>query len=292
VKDIQVTSELLIELVNYGTTILAKSATSKYLSTKEEEDVALLLLYRQILELTDGIEVLLSQSCTLATIPIMRSLFEAYLSIDYLLENEEDYTQRCLAWCVGRYHNLIDYCDRLDSDTDKGKDAKRLFDTDQILNFKPINFPSKENIQNKKKEYIAILAKPSLQPIDMEFLKKKKQGNKKGQIEWYSLFNGPSSIRALSDHLKHGAYYELLYRGWSSIAHGSDSLGIQITNDNRLALKRLRDPDQIREIANFSSYFFITATKLIMEKLLPDENITPWFKNNIMNLHRQIRGKI
>ena len=61
---IELASPLMQELVNYATNVLARCATSRTLSGREDEDVAALALYRHVIELTDGIEVLLSRSCS------------------------------------------------------------------------------------------------------------------------------------------------------------------------------------------------------------------------------------
>ena len=79
-----------------------------------DEDIATLALYRQIIEITDGLEVLVSSCCPLAAIPLIRNSFEAFLSLDYILENENDYKNRSLAWIVGHIHNRLDFYERLD----------------------------------------------------------------------------------------------------------------------------------------------------------------------------------
>ena len=41
------------------------------------------------MEMTDGIEVLISQACVVPAIPLLRSSFEALISMEYILEKEE-----------------------------------------------------------------------------------------------------------------------------------------------------------------------------------------------------------
>ena len=75
---------LLQELVNYSTHALARCATSP--SGEIDVDLSILALYRHIIEITDAIEVLVSQCCAEASSPLLRSSFEALISIEYILE--------------------------------------------------------------------------------------------------------------------------------------------------------------------------------------------------------------
>ena len=78
---ISIASPLLQELVNYSTNAFARCATST--TGKENEDLATLLLYLHIIEMIDGVEVLLSQSCAIPAIPLVRSSFEALIRDNY-----------------------------------------------------------------------------------------------------------------------------------------------------------------------------------------------------------------
>jgi hypothetical protein len=128
---IDIASSLLQELVNYGTNALVRCATS--VSGKVDEDIAILALYRHIIEMTDGIEVLVSQSCAIPAIPLSRSSFEASLSMEYILEKDAEYIRRSLAWLVGYVHKRLDMYERFDPSTSKGQEFKRLFDQDKTV---------------------------------------------------------------------------------------------------------------------------------------------------------------
>lgn len=282
-KDIiEKVSPLLQELVNYATNALARCATSKSLSGKQDEDVAVLALYRQMIELTDGIEVLLSQSCAMAAIPLLRSSFEASLSIEYILENEANYVQRSLSWVVGYVHKRIDMYERLDPSTNKGQEAKKLFDDDVFASTIPMA-PAAE-VQAAKARLQSMLTKPHLQPIETEHCKYKRP-------EWYSLFGGPNDLRSLAQWLRRGAQYELLYRQWSMSVHGQDFLSFRDRTDRgEPAIRRLRDPGEISEIASFAALFLLGATKSILRKLRPGEDIALWYKRDVRQLYRAISG--
>ena len=55
-------SSLLQELVNHATNAIARCATSP--KGDENEDAAVLFLYYHVIEMTDGIEAVISQGCS------------------------------------------------------------------------------------------------------------------------------------------------------------------------------------------------------------------------------------
>lgn len=281
---IAIASLLLQELVNFSTNALARCATSKSLSGKDDEDIAVLALYRQIIELTDGIEVLLSQSCTIAAIPLLRSSFEAFLAIEYILENETDYVQRSLAWLVGYVHKRIEMYERFDPSTNKGQEAKRLFDDDKVVASMQKPIASVADAQKAILNLQTMLAKPHLQLIETEY-------KKYSRPEWYSLFGGPKNLRELAQRLQRGGHYEILYRQWSLTTHAQDFLPfVTRTTEGKGAIKRLRDPGLIREIAGHTANFILAATRLVLRKLRPGEDLAPWYKRDVQELYRIISG--
>jgi hypothetical protein len=279
---IELVSPLLCELVNFGTNALARCATSTSVSGKVDEDVAILALYRHIIEMTDGIQVLLAQSCPNPVIPLLRSSFEALLSMEYILESDKDYTRRSLAWLVGYAHKRIDIYERLDPSTNKGKESKRLFDSDSIT--ARIHLPSVSDVQKAKASLQSFLAKPHIQPIEIEY-------SKSNGPKWYQLFGGPANLRTLAERLKRGGQYETLYRQWSTTAHAQDFLPFMAKTDTgEQTINRLRSSSMIGEIASFASTFILAATRHIVQKLHPGEDPAPWYRREIRERYRSIAG--
>ena len=118
---IGIASPLLQELVNYSTNVFRRCETST--TGNENEDVAVLMLYLHIIEIVDGIEVLISQSCPAPAEPLVRSAFEALLSIEYILE--ADYVQRSLSWLSIYAHNRLKFYESLDPANPKGQDFQK-----------------------------------------------------------------------------------------------------------------------------------------------------------------------
>jgi hypothetical protein len=282
---IDIAAPLLQELVNFGTNALARCLNSQNLSGKIDEDIAVLALYRHIIEITDGLEVLLSQSCSLAAIPLIRSSFEALLAIEYILENDANYTQRSLAWLVGYVHKRLNTYERLDPSTHKGQEAKRLFENDRIMKrFFPLSSIPVIDVKKAQAKLQTVLAKHHLQYIEAEY-------NKYNKPEWYKLFGGPTDLRKLAELLKHGGQYEILYRQWSTTAHAQDLQPfLDRTDKGEPAMKRMREPDKIKEIASLAASFLLGATRQILNKFHPGEDLASWYKREVKERYQIISG--
>lgn len=191
-------SPLLQESVNYSTNALVRAFTS---SARTDEDFAVFALYRQVIEMTDGIEVLISASCPDPAIPLLRSCFEAMLAVEYILESRKDYTRRALAWLVGHVTQRLKLYDRLDPDTEAGKGFKESIETDKTLVGLDLDLSKEARAARANLE--PILERPHIKPIYDEF-------RRCGKPRWYKLFDGPSNLRELAIHLKRGGQYDYL----------------------------------------------------------------------------------
>lgn len=276
---INVASRLLQELVNYATNALVRCAGSISGNVaKRDEHIAILTLYRHIIEMTDGIEVLISQSCVIPTIPLLRSSFEALLSMQYILEKDAEYTRRSFAWLVSWAHKRSDMYERLDPSTLKGQEFKRLCDQDETLS--RVKMPPSPKAPKAIKNLQSIISKPHLKDVEKEYSSHKKIQN------WYRLFGGPPDLRALAVHLKSGAQYDLLYRQWSTTAHAQDLLPVARIGKGQAAIGKIRNPETMNRVANFASSFILKATRLILGKLREGEpNFDKWYVEEVRDLY-------
>ena len=92
----KVISPLLQEVINFATNVFIRCMS--YSEGDENVDLAPFALYRHIMELSDGIEVLLSNACPVPAIPLLRSSFEALLSLEFITEDTDLYERRSLTW--------------------------------------------------------------------------------------------------------------------------------------------------------------------------------------------------
>jgi hypothetical protein len=271
-------ASLLEELVNWGTNALVRCAASAFQGV--DEDLAILALYRHIIEMTDGIEVLISQACPIPAIPPLRSSFEALLSLEYILETEQHYVRRSLSWLVGYIHQRLDSYERLDPSTAKGAQFARSFEKDQFAF--DISWLPPAEVQAAQANLRSLLEKPHLRPVEAEF-------NKHRKPNWYQLFGGPKHLYALAEHLNKGAQYEFLYRPWSRTAHAQDLLPfLDRTANGKQTIGKLRDPGKIREVSSFASSFMLYATRLVLVKLRPGEDWSRWYMREVQARYSSI----
>jgi hypothetical protein len=118
---VEIARPLLRELVNHGLMAFRRCEGEAAENGGENEDVAALLLYRHVIEMADGIEVLICESCGTTAIPVLRSEFEASLALSYLLEQDAEYVQRSLSWLVANMHAGIKARRVLEPGTQAGK---------------------------------------------------------------------------------------------------------------------------------------------------------------------------
>jgi hypothetical protein len=278
---IEVASPLLQELVNYATNALVRCSTS--VSGKVDEDVAIFALYRHIIEMTDGIEVLISQSCVIPAIPLLRSSFEAFLSIEYILEKDKEYPRRSLAWLIGYVHERLDMYERFDPSTLKGQEFKKFLDQDKTMSI--VKMPPSSEAQKAIADLKPILSKPHFKDVEKEYSSYKKARR------WYSLFGGPSNLRALAEYLKRGAQHAFLYRQWSTASHAQDLLPfLARTEKGESGIGSIRNPKEMKTVTSFASTFILGATRLIIEKLRPGENFSKWYMEEVRERYLVLKG--
>jgi hypothetical protein len=87
---------LLRELVNHATHAFQRCQAVPEVATGLEEYIAPLALYRMVTECSNGIEELITESCSFGTVPLLRASFEAVISPEYI--NQRDSARRALSW--------------------------------------------------------------------------------------------------------------------------------------------------------------------------------------------------
>lgn len=279
---IQIASPLLRELVNFGTNALVRCATST--KGKVNEDLAVLSLYRHILEMTDGVEVLISQACAMPSIPLVRSSFEALISMEYIVQSDTEYVRRSLSWLVGYMHQKIEMYERLDPSTTRGADFQKAIQQDESV--PSLLLPPKTEIDKVVNNLSGLLSDPQFASINQDFL------SLPGWKAWYRLYGGPNDLRELSYRVGRSAFYDFMYRYWSRVSHAHD-FGPFIAKDpkGRGVIRPIRDPQELKEVANFAATIMIAATRKLITKFRPDETIANWYKRDVRPLYTQLYSR-
>jgi hypothetical protein len=234
------------------------------------EDYPPLALYRHIIEMTDGIEVLISEGCSAPCNPLLRTVFEARLNLMYILENKKHYEKRSLAWLWAYLHKKIEQEEMLDPSTPGGKKlekAMRKEVPEGLLKLRPVD---------GVKELQELSREPHFAPIEEEYQRLKEKRVK--HPYWASLATGgPNSFPELANYLSQGSYYLVFYNIWSQLIHGFDATRFLAKLPNGSSrFKLLRDPKGLKNIANTAILLLNMSTKLMLRKFLPGEDFSEW----------------
>ncbi|MGA2622544.1 MAG: DUF5677 domain-containing protein [Bacteroidota bacterium] len=184
--------------------------------SSERHRIVFMMLLRQFLELLDAISILVRQSSIDPCKPVLRSMFEIFLSFEYMLQ--EDTKKRANAFVVAYIYSVLRDYRKADPSTAEGKEHIRKIMSNQKfpVSSSPTNPDWATNIQMLETE----LALPDYEETRKEYISL--QAKTHGYPRWYSLYDGPRSIEQLAARVKLSALYESHYRVWSGPLHGTD----------------------------------------------------------------------
>ena len=281
-KFLEVATPLFQEFVNYGSNVLIRCATSS--KRAENEDLAALNLYRHILELADAFEVLIASCCAEPTVPLVRSIFEALLGLEYILESKSIYLQRSLSWFVEYVHKRIAFYEMMLEDSPRGKQFRASAKKDKWNKVIPI-LPQ-DKIQAAIDNLNRLLSREQFEEIEREY------HSFKNAPHWYQLFGGPSSIQQLAYKMNHHVQYDFLYRHWSSVAHAQDfSKFIAVDATGESGIRGLRDAGPLQEVSRFAATFIVEATRIMLIEFRPGEDFAKYYQAEIGDRFRQIMSR-
>ena len=278
---IEASSPLLRELVNHACWAFRRCIAASDNLGNENEDTAPFVLYRHLIELVDGIETLFSASCVDAAVPLLRSAFEASLSLDYILQ--DNYAQRSLSWTCGYVHARIAAHQRLDGNTSAGRDMAAAWSRENThgIDLVPTPYDSVDPVAKLN----VVLGRPGLQPIEAEYQRLLQQRGRRGPPEWFQLFDGPANRRQLAMVVGREAEYLSLYGEWSNFSHGADAspylrAGAQ---PGEAAFLAVRSPHNIQHRAALAVGMMVRSTRQVIGHFRHGEDLSAWY-------NREIRG--
>jgi hypothetical protein len=280
---IDIASPLLQEEVNYATNAFQRFQDSNLAKNMaHDEPLPTLMAYHHIINLADGIEVLVSQSCTIPSIPLLRSMFEALLTIEYILK--DDCKNRAFAWLVCNMHTRVKQYDLLSPSNPKGNQFLEALSHDGLIKHTE-TFPPFE-IDKVRRNLQSIFSTPNYAIAEIEYQKIIRV--KKNRINWFSLFGGPNNLRDLAIQLNHWSEYDFLYRDWSGATHVVTlSHFLTKTNKKSPAFKVIRNHEELAQLTLFASFFVIDATKAMINYYRPGESdsFNKWYLKEIKKRH-------
>ena len=260
-------SGLIDEVVNYGSYV-AKWCIEK--KTRGDENAVASLMYRNILELIDSISVLVRNSCTEPCKIILRSLFESFLNFNYLLE--KDFNLRGMDFLVCYRHDEINFLRRFDPKDPEYNKYQEKKSKDIIIK----DLPKKPdpNVSERQESLRKIFEHPSYKESSAEY--EKYRASHKGNPPRNGIACGadPNNVYELADRLGFSAQYEILYRSWSGLVHGTDIVNekLFIVETGVASFAQLRYPSDAPFVTIMAISFGLSAIRLMSDHYLPDKS--------------------
>lgn len=248
-------SSKLSILSNYGIDLL------KYIAQNEKANkfghTPIVLSLRHTMELLEGISILIKYQLADPSLLLLRGMFESVIQTLYILA--KDMEQRGLTFMYYDLLSNIDWYDKLDNSTQKGKAFLSLMEKDIFLRSTKFNKP--ENFDEKRSSLKNIRKMTEYSKIHREY-EKQNLGGKKVK-HWYSLFDGPKNIEQVAINIGLGGTYQILYRQLSEAVHGVGIIrGKIISEDGKGAILDIRSPEKIQFVVSTS---ISIANQLILQ---------------------------
>jgi hypothetical protein len=256
---------LLREIVNYGTNAFARCEASTHdtgvTPLPGEGHLVILLLYRHVIEMIDAMEVLFAQSVVVPALTQLRSAFEAYLQLEWIVKDNT--LRRVHAYLVCDIRNRLKIYRSLDPSSNLGKQLKAKIAKDKSAgSVSPTEVADLEaRIQNLED----LLTQKNFAEVNAEYMKHP-------QWHWYRLFDGPATLEQLADRLELPYWYEVLYREASDITHA----GFLARNLRRSGIQILREPVDLIAEAEMAVHLGVCASECILNFYRPGEITGFW----------------
>jgi len=271
---IDLAAPVLREVVNNSTWVYQRCQAATSALGGVDEDLAPFALYRHVIEVADGVEVLISKSCSLAAIPLVRSAFEASLGLEYLLK--DDTARRGLAWLCAYSRQRIAYYELLDASTSRGGRFLAAWEKAFEFSLEPPAGQPEKALANLH----SLFAEPHMAPVCAEFEVQKRAQNR--DPNWYSLWGGPKHLSALASSLDREVEYMALYGKWSRFAHAGDLAPYLMRRPlGGTGVVSLRAPTELAQNVNLLVGFVLRCTRLMIDHYRKGENIQDWYLREV-----------
>jgi hypothetical protein len=277
---IQLACPLLREIINYGTNLFARCEASTSHARVEgipgEGHLVILLLYRHIIEMIDAVEALLAQSITTPSLTLLRSAFEAYLQLEWILK--EDTLRRVYAYLVYDINNRLKTYRTFDLSSEQGKQLQAKINNDKWAS--SMSFPKVENLDAKIDNLEKLLMQEHFTDVNAAYNPK---------APWYRIFGGPLNLEQLAEKLELPYWYEVLYRESSYVTHAA----YLARNLRGRAIQVLRDSADLSTIAEMVINIGIYATEGMINFYRSGEIVGfwQWYKREIAGGSARLAGQ-
>lgn len=183
---------------------------------------------RRAVDLFDAISILVRYSSVESCWPLVRSLLDVYINVEYLLRADID--QRAKAFMVFSFHDAIDRLEKSDPTTERFKALKRSLDRDNL--FSDITWGGNPGMGAALQDDRAALVNDRYKECEGKY-NDFHDRFKRWPSSWFELYayyvaNDErvvpigTSIEEIAKGLGMPGLYDIWYRPYSSVTHGTD----------------------------------------------------------------------
>lgn len=273
-------SLLIDEFVNFGTQVFKWVIEE---SRGTDEQMPLLMFFRDMLEKADSISILVRHSSIDPSKVLLRSIFELNLYISYLLEkNSADRGMSFLAWdAIRQKHLNLNF----NIEGPEFNRIRKILEQD-ILISDPNFLNELPSVKNKIESLNSLLNREEYKRIVKEYERTKRKGNT--NPVWFSLFKGPRNIKELAIILKLPFLYEILYRKWSGSVHSTDIIHGKIVEKKgseelngkvNTEIVQIRLPKDAQEVTSYTLLLLLRTFIVLKDKKITNKTneIQKWY---------------
>lgn len=280
-------SSYINETVAFGSHILNWVGQSGKLGGDEE--IPLIMTFRNILELMDSISILLRHSSTEPCKNLLRSILESIFVIEYIIKDNSKH--RCYDYLTGHYMRKLNIYKKLDPTAEQGKQFRSELKDDELAG--GMTIPNINNLDKMTANIKSILNKSEFSSSLAEYNRMKQI--KRGKPNWYSFFGGPNNIIELARHLKLLGLYNVLYRQFSNNVHGMDVIDRRISagTPGETLITQIRAPFEAQTIFQLTLSFALRIYKKFIGYYIPEKNedLAKWYVSEIREIYNEISSR-
>lgn len=276
---IDVADPLLEQVINYGTWVLGRCLQQPGDYERDAEAAPLAILHR-MLEVTDGIHTLVKSACGPAVAPLLRTLFDAFASLTYILQDRHEFLDRSRSWFVGHLFARI---------------AERETSIRILDDFPRDEIPHgmREEAEEEVHRIKELLREDHLRALAQEY-KQKIAKRRSTRVEWFSLGGGPRNRYELMKRIGYIREYEVYYSSWSRDVHANEFRHAFTHADdgsNSAAVYSLRNPGKLAGNAALAATFCAMGSIEILKWFRPNEPAAPrieWYTTQVRPRSRRL----
>mgnify|MGYP005853213195 CR=1 FL=1 len=278
-------SEIIEEAVNFGSLVFKWCNES--LEGKANKEVPLILLFRHILELLDAVSILIKESSAEPCKLQLRSMFEALLSINYILDDKKD--ERAYAFLVCHAFKKIKTYRKLDPTTQHGRQFKGIL-KDSVLG--DLDLSDLFDLPKMVEQQEELFEKEGFREAYKELERLRRNGRK--NPNWFEFYDGPSDLEQIAIELNKRDYYEILYRHWSDYVHASDIItGNLGKTEKGTYLTSIRQPFEAQTITSIAITMALEAFRKMIKHYVPLQitHYKIWYMENMQKYYKKLSSQ-